>query len=346
MRVLHAAADIAAQASVLAAALRRQGVEAESWAYNVAYTNFPTDRPLPYDNAPPFERIWGYLKTSLEAMGRFDLLHIHFGRGLFPPRNWDLPIHAAQGTPMVFHFHGCEVRNRDWMLRHREKSACTECDPFCVPARQRQVIGEARRFGSAIYVSTPDLLDSVPDAEHLPVALDLEGWAPSEGTAAEGNDEIVVLHAPTNRLIKGTRHIEEALRLAAERNPRIRLDLVENTPWLELRERMRAADVIVDQMFLGWYGLVAVEAMALGKPVLSYIRPDFEDRTGDLPLVRIDSVESLADEVVRLAADSAIRADLGKRGRTYVEATHSADAIARRLRDQYGRILGMGKVAH
>ena len=38
--------------------------------------------------------------------------------------------------------------------------------------------------------------------------------------------------------------------------------------------RLAAADLVVDQLVLGWYGAVAVEAMALGRPVLAYIRED------------------------------------------------------------------------
>jgi glycosyltransferase involved in cell wall biosynthesis len=341
VRVLHAAADIAAQASVLAAALRGEGVEAESWAYNVEYTRFPTDRPLPYDDAALPRRLLGYLKTTFQAWGRFDLLHFHFGRGLFPPRNFDLPLHKLLGTPMVFHFHGCDVRNRVMMNQRHERAACTECDPFCSPSRQRQVIAQARRYGSAIFVSTPDLLESVPDAEHLPVALDLERWAPEPASTAAGSGEgMTVLHAPTNRLIKGTSHVMDAAREASAENPEIRFELAEHVAWEDLRERMRAADVIVDQMFLGWYGLVAVEAMALGKPVLGYIRPDFEPLTGDLPLIRVDSNEALTRELVALAADAEGRQELGRAGRAYVEKTHAAGVIARRLIESYGRILG------
>jgi glycosyltransferase involved in cell wall biosynthesis len=344
VRVLHAAADIAAQASVLTAALRGEDVSAESWAYNVEYTRFPTDRPLPYDNAPIPRRLFGYLKTTLEALGRFDLLHFHFGRGLFPPRNFDLPLHRLLGTPMVFHFHGCDVRDRAMMNRRHERAACTECDPFCSPSRQRQVIAEARKYGSAIFVSTPDLLESVPDAEHLPVALDLERWAPEpmQGPPAEGS-KMTVLHAPTNRLIKGTAHVMSAVGEASSENPGIRFELAEHLAWDVLRERMRAADVVVDQMFLGWYGLVAVEAMALGKPVVGYIRPDFESLTGDLPLVRIDSNEALTRELLALAADPARRTELGRAGRAYVERVHAAPMIARRLVECYRQVLGEDK---
>ena len=322
---------------MLAEALRGAGVQAESWAYNAEYNAFPSDRALGYDARSVVPRLLGYLRTTLQAAGRFDVLHVHFGRSLFPPLNLDLPLHAALGTPMVFHFHGCEVRNRLHMLRTHERAACTECEPFCKPARQKQVIAQAQRYGKATLVSTPDLLESVPGARHFPVAIDLERWSPLAAPEWKPSEagRLRVLHAPTNRLIKGTRHVQEAVEAARRRVPGIEFELLEGVPWMELRDRMRRADVVVDQMFLGWYGLTAVEAMALEKPVLGYLRADFESRTGDLPLVRVDNTASLADSLVALAGDPARRRVLGTSGRAYVEATHAAPRLARDLIDLY-----------
>src|SRR4029079_16574843 len=88
----------------------------------------------------------------------------------------------------------------------------------------------------------------------------------------------LVLHAPTNRLIKGTRYVERAYDALRARFGATRFETVEQVPWAALRDRMAEADVVVDQVFMGWYGMVAVEARAMGKPVLCFIRPDFEPR--------------------------------------------------------------------
>jgi len=198
MKVLHAAAEIAGQASILCRALRELGVDATALAYNAQYPVYPTDILLPYDGKPRVPRLLGYLKTAARFTGRYDLIHVHFGRGLVPPWNPDLPVHRALGTKLVFHFHGCDVRNRALMLARHASAACTECEPFCVPERQRRVIAQSRKYGATTYVSTPDLLESVPHAEHLPVALDVAAWA---GPGAEAANRprrrwIWVHHAP------------------------------------------------------------------------------------------------------------------------------------------------------
>ncbi|MEO6463441.1 MAG: glycosyltransferase, partial [Candidatus Eisenbacteria bacterium] len=123
MKVLHAAAEIAGQASILCRALRAHGVDATALAYNAQYPAYPTDVLVPHDGKPAVPRLLGYLSTAARFIGRYDLVHVHFGRSLVPPWNLDLPLHKALGTKLVFHFHGCDARNRGLMLERHPDSA-------------------------------------------------------------------------------------------------------------------------------------------------------------------------------------------------------------------------------
>jgi glycosyltransferase involved in cell wall biosynthesis len=340
MKVLHAAAEIAGQASILCRGLRALGVDATALAYNAEYPAYPTDILLPHDRKSPVPRLLGYLATAARHTGRYDLVHVHFGRSLVPPWNLDLPVHRLLGTPLVFHFHGCDVRRRAMMLEnHPGQAACAECEPFCLPERQRRVIAQSLEFGAATFVSTPDLLESVPHAEHLPVALDVAAWREAR-PAPRRDDRVVVLHVPTHRLIKGTRWIEQGVQEARAVDPRIEWRLLENAAWSDVRAAMMDADVIVDQVFLGWYGLVAVEAMALGKAVVGFIRPDFEPlaRSLGLPLVRTTK-ERVAGAVLELARDHARRSELGARGVDYALRVHDTPVVAGRVAARYREIL-------
>jgi len=333
MRVLHAPAEIAGQATILARALRDLGVEAHSLAYNPGFPQYRPDEMKPYDALPVLPRYAGYVGSLLKHAGRYDVYHFHFGRTLIPPHNPDLPLYRAMGKKVVFHYHGCDVRNRAHMLATHTHATCTECDPFCNPARQKRVLASARRFADAEVVSTPDLLESVPRAHHLPVAVDLTQYpfAPRSGAPK------LVLHAPTHRLIKGTRYVEQAYDALRGSFPGVRFVTVERLPWSELRDRMAGADVVVDQLFMGWYGMVAVEAMAMGKPVLCFVRPDFEPRLSDCPIVRCTK-EDLAERLAGLLAADARRRALGEAGRLYAEREHAAPRIARRLLELYRAI--------
>ena len=333
MRVLHIAAEIAGQPALLCRGLRARGIEARSLALHPSWLGYPSD--IAADGRGPaglFRRLGALLRYGRGS----DIVHIHFGTS-FLPRLLDVPLLARSGVRLVFHFHGCEVRPRAAMLARHALSACTECPVYCVPAKQERLLAVARRYGALALVSTPDLLPAVPDAEHLPVAIDLAEWDALRAAATEAPG-FVVLHAPSDPEIKGTRHVVQAVRELAARHPDVELLLVQNEPAARARLRYGAATVAVDQLHLGWYGLFAVEAMALMKPVLAYIRSDL-DRP-ELPLARTTR-ERLATDLEALRADPARRAALAARGYAYVRAVHDLPVVSARLHDLYlRRVLG------
>jgi glycosyltransferase involved in cell wall biosynthesis len=104
-----------------------------------------------------------------------------------------------------------------------------------------------------------------------------------------------------------------------------------------LRDALAECDVFVDQVFMGWYGMVSVEAMALARPALAYLRPDFEARATGCPLVRI-TVDSLAGELEALLRDTPRRRALGEAGRAWVVERHEAHVIAGQLVRLYEEI--------
>src|SRR5437764_15466880 len=67
--------------------------------------------------------------------------------------------------------------------------------------------------------------------------------------------------------------LDAVARLQAEGIP-FEFRLVENLPYAEVRKLYEQADLLIDQLLAGWYGGVALELMALGKPVISYLRAE------------------------------------------------------------------------
>jgi glycosyltransferase involved in cell wall biosynthesis len=327
MRVLHAPSEIAGQTSILARALRDLGVHAHSLATNPTFAQYAVDEMEPYDAMPTLRRYAGYSRLLVKHIGKWDVFHFHFGRTLIPPHNLDLPLYRLLGKRLVFHYHGCDVRNRAHMRATHPHATCTECEPpFCIPARQRRILREAERYRAAEIVSTPDLLESAPRAMQLHVAV----WLPDYAPAPHRERPRLVLHAPTHRLIKGTPYVERAFAALRPRFPSVEFRIVEKLPWVELRALMAECDVFVDQLHMGWYGMVSAEAMALARPTMAYIRPDFEPRMSDAPIVRT-SVETLGHDLAALLGDAPRRLELGQRGRAYVEREHDAHVIAGRL---------------
>jgi hypothetical protein len=96
---------------------------------------------------------------------------------------------------------------------------------------------------------------------------------------------------------------------------------------------LRSVDLVVDQLIGGWFGYTAVEAMALGKPVISYIR-DRRWASEDLPIINANP-DSIHEVLKRLLATPAELQQISRRARAYVERHHSVEAFSERLRTLY-----------
>ncbi len=73
---------------------------------------------------------------------------------------------------------------------------------------------------------------------------------------------------------------------------------------IEAFERYRAADVVVDQLNAGWYGVFAIEAMALGKPVVSFLHEEAVRRTEEAFGVEVPIVHATKETLPTCSAGS------------------------------------------
>jgi glycosyltransferase involved in cell wall biosynthesis len=344
--VLHGCYEIAGQGMVLALGLRALGCEARSFAYRVDWDGRRPDLVVELDRLPGDLARGAAMLGALVRWGpSFDVFHFHFGTS-FLPRLLDLPLLRAWGKPVVFHFHGCEVRRREHMVRAHRLATCTECDPFCRPAQQRWLLEQAARYAGRVFFSTLDLAESVPGGVHLPLAIETDRWEAAatrrplpDFEKRDGmNGPVVIAHAPTNRLIKGTRHVEAAVEALGAEFPRLELRMIERRPWAAMPELLAECDILVDQLMMGWYGLLAIEGMAEGKAVVSYLRDDFRAGHPDLPVVDAEP-STLVDVLRGLVHDPVRRAELGRRGPAYVRAHHDARVVAETLLGHYRELL-------
>jgi len=181
-------------------------------------------------------------------------------------------------------------------------------------------------------------------------AIDTGAFAVAEpkGESEEKGAVLRLIHTPNHRNLKGTDHIIKVVEeLRADGVP-VELSVVEGVPNEEMLELIRAADVVVDQLVLGWYAMFALEGMALGKPVVCHVRPDFLDlyvsvgllEPGELPLVDA-SIHTIKEKLRELT--TLPRRDLheiGRRSRAFVEKHHSLEAVGG-VFDRINRELGL-----
>ena len=85
--------------------------------------------------------------------------------------------------------------------------------------------------------------------------------------------------------------------------------------------------------------MFAIEAMALGKPVVTFLHDEAVRRTEEafgveVPIVHATK-ETLADALRPLVESPEERRRVGAASRAYVERVHDADAVGARLIDLY-----------
>ena len=97
---------------------------------------------------------------------------------------------------------------------------------------------------------------------------------------------------------------------------------------------------MVDQLNAGWYGVLAIECLALGKPVLTYLHDEPRVRTEEaygleVPLVGVtaDTLQARLGELVDAGPPEWRR--VGEASRAYVERVHDIERVADTLVELY-----------
>jgi glycosyltransferase involved in cell wall biosynthesis len=265
---------------------------------------------------------------ALRAPARYDVVHVMGGR---PWLGYlDLLLARARGRTCVIQYNGSDVRTLDIAARAAPARA------RIVDPRRDAITRRHRRLGGAVAHAAlvQDLeLALYVQADYrtvyvLPFAIDLPSIEAVRGPErADGAAPVRVLHAATDRRIKGSDALEAAI-AAAGRDVPLELTSVSRLPHRPLLEELARTDLLVDQLNAEAPGVLAAEAMALGKPVLcehdparlaSFARP--------CPVVAVTR-ETVTERVIELCQDAALRRELGRRGRRYAETVHSPERAA------------------
>jgi glycosyltransferase involved in cell wall biosynthesis len=301
MRVTHCPVNTAGIPWTNVQALRARGLDAQLVVFNRYALHPEADLEL--------RRTGGLLRqqaTQWRAFARIapqtDVFHFYFGLTLLP-KSVQFPLLRALGKRSVMHFLGSDIRGKS-----------------------PEQLEWAKRAGARV-VGSYDAIRWVPDAYVIPPAIDVGAIEPSPPVDRE---RPVVLHAPSSRRRKGTEHV-----VAACEQLDVELEIVEGLDHREAFERYRRADVVVDQLNAGWYGVFAIEAMALGKPVVTFLRAEAVRRTEEAFGVEVPIVsatkETLADALRPLTESADERRRVGAASRAYAEEVHDLQRLTDRL---------------
>lgn len=329
-RIFQLPVSGAGQPSTFANAMKKKGIFASSLAIGINKFEYKTDFILEY--APNnIDFVKGLLD---DYISEYDVFHFHmrpllFSKHYYYPTGIDLIMLRCAGKKVFFHFRGSEARLA---------SVFEQCSPYnyvsenpdslftsFVEHEQKVFIEFVNGVCHKVFVPDPELQTYVPEALIVPRIIDLKKWQYVEN---EPSDVLKVVHAPSRPVVKGTKDVLAAIEKLRAEGLQIDFRLVENIPNNEAIELYKWADVVIDQLRIGWYGVLAVEAMALGKTVISYIRDDLKHYLPYPLPIAIANPDNLYDVLKDLALNPDKAHSIGIRGRKYVEELHDSGKVS------------------
>lgn len=270
---------------------------------------------LPYDYGHDIENYYRggpsdliRLFRTVRIGRRYDIIHLHTG---LPLKRLDVvTLRAILRKPLVVHYHGSETR-----------------------------MGYGMHYRSLVdlkLVATPDLLEYHRDALYVPNAMDQMEMAPFPA------GKFRIVHVPTNRDIKGTALLERSLEeLRAKYD--FELEVVEGVPHAEALKALKRAHLVVDEVgdpsvtgVKGRLNVLALEAMMLGRPVITNLEPELLIYYPDCPVMNVASKGTMLKErLIEALEGQATLPRTGAVGHDYVRKNHDPEAVASKVLDLY-----------
>ncbi|MEM2039984.1 MAG: glycosyltransferase [Zestosphaera sp.] len=205
--------------------------------------------------------------------------------------------------PLVCHAHGSDLRST---LHH--------------PVWGRVVRADLTMCDYVI-VSTPDILQIAKkfreDAQYVPNPVDLSIFYPKP-IRREDEKKRVLIASDSNWDVKGTDIAIKALSrvkdlvdvyiishgrdfdktLALARNLGLRVRVLPKVPHEMMNQYYWSADVVIDRFKLGSLGLVSLEGIACGRPVITYVSSQYSEYH-EFPIKDIQTEEEIAEAIIK-----------------------------------------------
>lgn len=256
---------------------------------------------------------------------------VFYGGGSFLPKGLDLPILKFFRKRIFFYYMGNDVQGyavsiKKYKYTNMRAYIKNEITGRIYDARISERLGVHNKYADRQIVCAPYLSEFVADALLVPLVINVEDYAMSPSL----DDGIVkIMHAPTDKGAKGTFYFEAAVdKLIAQGYP-VKKVLIEGLTHREIVEAYKDCDIFVDQLLAGWYGTASIEAMAVGKPVVCFLRDDYREFCSyfdEIPIINAnpDDIYERLEELVRNPSQLP---KIGFDSRLYVESYHSPQYV-------------------
>ncbi len=367
MKILHLPTSVGGNAWGLSRGERALGLDSSVLVLAQNWLNYPSDINLNLqDVSSGVGKAMKLLSAFLTVRKKYGVLHFNFGRSLF-----SFPYHSIPRLPsflkyfnhldisfypetarLFVTYNGCDARQKRPTVQRTATAACHNencsggiCNSGRLDEFKRYGIGKMGRHVNHVWALNPDLLYFLPKekSSFLPYATIGDGLEPSPPKLGK---KLKIIHAPTNKEAKGSDDILSALQDVQKTHAEyLDVRLIENVPHAQALKMYREADLVIDQILIGWYGGFAVEVMKMGKPVISRIA---KEDLHFLPAKMADDVQetiinaekgTLRETLIRCIEDRAFLKRRAEASLEYACAWHDPKYVASLTREKYGEAL-------
>lgn len=143
-------------------------------------------------------------------------------------------------------------------------------------------------------------------------------------------------------MIKHGINAEQSIKILDDENCKGKFEILpEKIPHSNFLNLYSKADVVVDGFNKDSLGLIGLEAMALGKPVLAYIKKELHiDFYGNLtPIVSCRTEEEILYELRRLVSQPKVREEIGKKSKEWMKKYYEPQVQIKKYEYLYKSIL-------
>ncbi len=207
------------------------------------------------------------------------------------------PVIKMLGIKIIMHYHGTDIRNNSKILSIFSKMADTEL------------------------VSTPDLLDVATSAKFIPNPYNIE----YQDYIKEYTDKFIICHIASSSTAKQSNTIMNVINDLVASGFNIGCDSISGLPHCEVLRHIYNCDIYVDQLRpdIGFYGVSAIEAMGMGKPVISSYNNKFDKIADYPPILSAMDERQLKNQIVYLYENRDEIVKYGEKSQRFAESYHN-----------------------
>ena len=243
------------------------------------------------------------------------------------------------GLRLVYIPSGCHdyMTQTDWM-EIEDGSVCGSCGfkPLCNDKKNNINFSIVRKVASTSLMVDGQQASEFTESRIRYKSFDLDIFSPSlripDCHVWPTSSSIRVLHSSALegrsvnlKNIKGSEFVGRAVDSLVKSGLDVKLVQIMGIPSREMRFHQVQADVVVDQLIYGGYGSTALESLALGKPVICYIRPSWKQFLSDhfpewewCPIISA-TPQTVEAELRKLVVNEDLRLQIGEAGRQFAE---------------------------